>query len=334
MTHLSKLAAERSGAFKKDAREEQFLDRMNEALAPLDAEEYQDYPLEHPFFFVIGLPRSGTTFTTQFLAKAFGLSYVNNLAARFYRAPLQGIRLAEATLGTSIEPSFDSNYALTNNLGDIHEFGYFWRHWLYKGDLAAMERLQEDEARIDWAGLRRCLSTLQRHWDNASVFKNIFGSYHLSRLMEALEQKMMVVYIERDELDTAVSIYKAREKYYGAENLEKWWSYTPPEVNGLLDLDVYDQIAGQIHYLKAFYQNELGRLHQKNIIRLSYAELIQNPLSIAIKIKSQVQEAMNYYLNYKEDQLPSTFKQSKYQNEMELKKIFESRLAKFRRSVR
>lgn len=325
MTHLSKLAAERSGAFKKDPREEQFLDRMNEALAPLDAEEYQDYPLEHPFFFVIGLPRSGTTFTTQFLAKAFGLSYVNNLAARFYRAPLQGIRLAEATLGTSIEPSFDSNYALTNNLGDIHEFGYFWRHWLYKGDLAAMERLQEDEARIDWAGLRRCLSTLQRHWGNASVFKNIFGSYHLPRLVEALEQKVMVVYIERDELDTAVSIYKAREKYYGPKNMEKWWSYTPPEVRELLDLNVYDQIAGQITYLKRFYQKSLKGLPASRVIRLSYAELMQDPHGRAQDIAQRTKQALAYNLPINPS-LPKAFELRKHTEDLALRERLQQSL--------
>ncbi len=325
MTHLSKLAAERSGAFKKDPREEQFLDRMNEALAPLDAEEYQDYPLAHPFFFVIGLPRSGTTFTTQFLAKAFDLSYVNNLAARFYRAPLQGIRLAEATLGSAIEPSFSSNYALTHNLGDIHEFGYFWRHWLYKGDLAAMERLKEDEARIDWAGLRRCLSSLQHHWGNASVFKNIFGSYHLPRLMEALDQKVMVVYIERDELDTAVSIYKAREKYYGPENLEKWWSYTPPEVNELLDKDVYDQIAGQITYLKRFYQKSLNALPPRQVIRLNYAQLMQDPHGIAQGIAKQTKKALEYTLRMN-PALPKAFEQRTHQEDLALRERLQQSL--------
>lgn len=325
MTHLSKLAAQRSGAFKKDPREEHFLERMNTALAPLDAEEYQDYPLKHPFFFVIGLPRSGTTFTTQFLAKAFGLSYVNNLAARFYRAPLHGLRLAEATLGSSMEPSFNSNYALTNNLGDIHEFGYFWRHWLHKGDLAAMERLAEDEARIDWAGLRRCLSTLQHHWNHASVFKNIFGSYHLPRLMEALDQKVMVVYIERDELDTAVSIYKAREKYYGPENMEKWWSYTPPEVNELLNLNVYDQIAGQITYLKRFYQKSLKALPANRVIRLSYAELMQDPHGMAQGIAKQTEEALEYKLRMNPS-LPKAFELRKHTEERALRERLQQSL--------
>lgn len=332
MSHLSNLARERAGTYKKDPREEQFLQRMNRALAPLDEEEYQDYPLEHPFFFVIGLPRSGTTFTTQFLARAFGLSYVNNLAARFFKAPLQGLRLSEALLGEELKPSFQSNYASTSNLGDIHEFGYFWRHWLHKGDLAAMQRIQEDEERIDWSGLRRCLSTLQHHWGKASVFKNIFGSYHLPRLLKTLHGRVMIVYIERDELDTAVSIYKARQKYYGEENIHKWWSYSPPEVNKLLDKNVYDQIAGQILYLKRFYNQELVKLPARQVVRLNYAQLMKSPQEQSQQITRQTAEALHYSLATRED-LPNQFELREHPSESTLRAKLSEALEKTKKEL-
>lgn len=332
MSHLSNLARERSGTYKKDPREEQFLQRMNQALAPLDEEEYQDYPLEHPFFFVIGLPRSGTTFTTQFLAQAFDLSYVNNLAARFFQAPLQGLRLSEALLGEELKPSFQSNYAATAKLGDIHEFGYFWRHWLRKGDLAAMQRIREDEERIDWEGLRRCLSSLQHHWSNASVFKNIFGSYHLPRLLEALHGKMMVVYIERDELDTAVSIYKARQKYYGQENIQRWWSYSPPEVHKLLDKNVFDQIAGQITYLKRFYHQELAKLPARQVLHLNYADLMKDPRGQAQLVSQQTEEALQYKLSISEE-LPPQFELRKHSSESTLRSQLKEALDKTQKEI-
>lgn len=332
MSHLSNLASQRSENYRKDPREEQFLERMNQALAPLDQEEYQDYPLEHPFFFVIGLPRSGTTFTTQFLARAFGLSYVNNLAARFFQAPLQGLRLSEALLGDELRPSFQSNYAATSHLGDIHEFGYFWRHWLRKGKLDAMERIQEDEKQIDWSGLRRCLSSLQHHWGNASVFKNIFGSYHLPRLMEALDQQVMVVYIERDELDTAVSIYKAREKYYGRENIRKWWSYSPPEVGKLLDKNVYEQIAGQITYLKRFYQQELAQLPEQQVVYLDHAQLMNFPQEQVERITGQTYQALRYSLSPRSD-LPGTFELRKHSSDAELREKLSEALKNAQKNI-
>lgn len=330
MSDLRDLAALRSGEHAKNPQTENFLERMNAALAPLDQAEYADYPLEHPFFFVIGLPRSGTTFTTQFLAQAFDLAYVNNLAARFYRAPLQGLRLSEALLGKT-EIDFQSQYARTEGLGNIHEFGYFWRHWLHKGDLGAMERLEEDEARIDWDGLRRCLSTLQNHWGRASVFKNIFGAYHLPKFMEVLKQKLMVVYIERDELDVAVSIYRARERYYGAK-METWWSYTPPEVKDLLKLPPEIQIAGQIRLLKRFYQKELEKLPANLVLKIPYHELTAQPGLWADRIAERTEVAFAYQLERKP--LPARgFETKSHREEKALRDRLQKALEEFETKI-
>ena len=40
--------------------------------------EYRDVGIDHPFVFVLGLPRSGTTLTSQLLAYCLDAGYVNN----------------------------------------------------------------------------------------------------------------------------------------------------------------------------------------------------------------------------------------------------------------
>ena len=325
---LKDISAKRKGEFAKNPDQENFLEQMNAALEPLDKAAYQDYPIEHPFFFVIGLPRSGTTFTTQFLANAFNLSYVNNLAARFYKAPLQGLKLSEQLLGPT-KTSFKSNYASTPELGDIHEFGYFWRYWLKKGSLEAVARAQQDEAHIDWKGLKVCLASLQHHWGNASVFKNIFGSYHLPRLNQLL-QNMVVVHVTRDPLDAAVSIYKARKKYYG-DDISQWWSYSPPEVLDLVKLDPLDQIAGQVFYLRKFYAEQLRLLPQEKVIELEYQQITQAPGNTARQIQEQVKNGLGYELTLQND-LPKAFTYRTNQADEELRDIFKEKLSALEKS--
>src|SRR6056297_1198149 len=122
---FKKLNQYRKGSYKKDEKDENFLEEFNKYLFQKEINEYCDYPVRHPFLFVVGPPRSGTTLLSQLIAYTFDVSYINNLVARFYLAPLHGIRFSKTVLGESKQSDFQSNYARTGNLSDIHEFGYF-----------------------------------------------------------------------------------------------------------------------------------------------------------------------------------------------------------------
>ncbi|MDR9375386.1 MAG: hypothetical protein RI565_11030, partial [Schleiferiaceae bacterium] len=112
---------------------------------------------------------------------------------------------------------------------------------------------------------------------------------------------------------------------YGAENLEKWWSYTPPEVNELLDKDVYHQIAGQITYLKRFYQKSLKALPASHVIRLSYAELMQDPHGRAQDIAQRTKQALAYNLPINPS-LPKAFELRKHTEDLALRERLQQSL--------
>lgn len=305
-TDLKSLSSQRSGSYRKDPKDEEFLDQLNAHLKSFEKEQYQrGLEQEHPIFMVVGAPRSGTTFCTQFLSNAFKLAYINNLEARFFQNPVSAIKLSQQILGNDKLPGFGSHYAKTEGICNIHEFGYFWRHWLKKGSLEAMERITEDEEQIDWSGLKDCLLNMQFVWNKAAVFKNIYGSYHMPRLSKLLP-KVVFVYIERDELDVAESIYGARKNYYGEGGMRKWWSYSPPNVMDLLNKNEYQQIAAQVHYLKAYYKSEFTKLNPEHKIHINYQDLSQEPWQIAQNIKEHVLKYFNYALNISEE-LPKEF---------------------------
>jgi hypothetical protein len=274
---FDELYSERRGPYAKDPGAEDFLGELNEYLQPRELELYRDLDIEHTFVFVVGLPRSGTTLLTQVLAYCLDAGYVNNFAARFWLAPVHGLRLSRLIAGDAEPVSFESDYARTRSLLDIHEFGYFWRHWLRKHTFEDVVHAHEREDEIDWPGLRLTLANVQHELGKPLVAKNMLGAYHMPRLREVLE-RVVWVYVERDLLDVCVSILDARRKYY--DDPRTWWSYVPVEYPQLRDLDEWEQIAGQAHYLERYLERELESVGEDAVVRVTYEQLVREPADV------------------------------------------------------
>lgn len=282
----------RKGSYVKPPAEENFFLEMNKTLLEREKRFYQDYPIDHPFIFIFGAPRSGTTLLSQLLSASLDCGYINNLIARFWLTPIHGIRLSEATFGKDNFSSFRSNYARTTEPQDIHEFGYFWRDLLKKENMSDVTQVREREKDIDWEYVRRVLASIQQEFNKPMVFKNIFGSYHLKVLKEILG-KVVYVYIERDPLDSAISILQARQKYYS--DLNTWWSYTPIEYDEIKDLDYMEQIAGQVYFLHRYYQQQVLE-HADCSVTIKYEQLAKDPMSVIKLVKEKSLSANDYEL--------------------------------------
>ena len=323
---LKSLNRSRKEDFRKSEEEESFLEELNRYLREKEVREYGDYTIEHPFLFVIGPPRSGTTLLSQVLAHCLDVGYINNLAARFWKAPVTGIRLAETVLDTGSPFSFSSMFGSTENLRDIHEFGYFWRDWLKKESFENIKNARQIEDEIDWNGLRTTLANIQAEFGRPMLFKNIFGSYHISKLNKVLGQTLWI-YIERDPLDTAVSILRARKKYY--DDLNNWWSYLPPEYEKIIDLDYWHQIGGQVHYLKKFYSRELDQLDETGRgLRFSLRDLCHDPRSILDTVQSKISNLYDIEIEIIQEP-PESFEYHSYDEYTEQKERFRKILKEF-----
>jgi len=325
VAYLREFNKKRKKRYKKDDKEEDFLLNMNRILQKEEYIHYRNYDIKYPFIFIFGLPRSGTTLISQLIANCFAIGYINNLIARFWLAPLHGIKLSKSVLGDMKRSNFQSDYAKTQYITDIHEFGYFWRFWLKKETLEDITMVKQRERKIDWDGLKKVLSTLQNEFDKPMVFKNIFGSYHLKKMKELLE-KIIYIYIERDELDTAISILDARKKYY--DDINTWWSYAPVEYNKLKNLQYMEQIAGQIYYLKKFYNDQIKSLDGQSVLKVRYESLCKNPRKILKDISEKSKRKYGYELKLIKEP-PSGFKIRTYYDRNKQKKKFLSLIKKF-----
>ncbi|MDX1636841.1 MAG: sulfotransferase [Balneolaceae bacterium] len=320
------LNRKRSEAYRKSADQENFLYRFNESLVEFERQQYRQIEPEYPFLFVIGLPRSGTTLLSQLIAHCLDVGFINNLAARFWRAPVTGIRFARSVLDEEPFKAFQSHYGATEERADIHEFGYFWRHWLKKDSFENIKNAREIEPKIDWQGLRLALANMQRQFGRPMVFKNIFGSYHMSQLDNLLKQTLWI-YIERDPLDTAISILRARQKYY--DDPSTWWSYVPPEYEKIIDKDYRHQIAGQIHYLKQFFHRELDNLDPAGRgLTVHYQDLAQSPNRVLNTIRKRVQSLYGHDIRVSQP-APEQFEYRRYENSKQEKQKFKEILERF-----
>jgi hypothetical protein len=315
----------RKAGYKKDASQEDFLLEMNQALFPVEQKLYPDTDPEHPFIFVFGLPRSGTTLISQVLAYSIDAGYINNFTARFWLAPVHGIRLSQTVVQAEASTAFKSDYAKTSNLADIHEFGYFWRFWLRKESMEDITHVREREDRIDWPGLKRALTGIQNEFGKPFVCKNIYGSYHIRKLKELLG-KVLYVYIERDPLDVAVSILDARRKFY--TDLNTWWSYVPIEYDEIKDLEYREQIAGQVYFLKRYYYSEMDKLQSGDVIRVQYQDLCERPEEMLFQIQNICKEKWDYPIRLSNPK-PGPFPFRSYTDRQEEKDKFAELIRQF-----
>ena len=278
----------RTDAYRKDSDTESFLARLNRALVPLERSLYREVEARRPFVFVFGLPRSGTTLVSQLLAHCLELGYVDNLAARFWLAPVCGLRLSRAVLDRRQYAGFRSDYGSTSDLRDIHEFGYFWMHWLQKRTFEDIRDAKEKETHLDWAGLRRVLLNMQDELGRGMVAKNIYGSYHMPKLSRLLGD-VLWVRTRRNELDTAVSILDARRRYY--DDPSTWWSYVPPAYDKVINTEPRRQVAGQIHYLRDYWDAETAHKDvQGRVLEVEYQALCRDPGGTLNRVRSALRE--------------------------------------------
>lgn len=320
---LTDFYRKRQGKYVKRPEDENFLEEFNQTLKEKEWSLYKDYEIEHPFLFVYGLPRSGTTLITQVIAHCMDVGFINNLMARFYLAPVHGIRFSRVVLGEQRSTNFSSDYARTTELADIHEFGYFWRYWLKKEEVEGVTHAAEIEKEIDWSGLKKTLANMQHEFNKAMVFKNIFGSYHQQKLTEVLE-KVLFIYIKRDPLDSAISILEARKKYY--TDLNTWWSYMPIQYDKIRDLDYWHQIAGQVFYLRRYYDRMSREL--PNVLTVEYKDLTDRPAKVLENINQKLKALYGYTLPIT-DPPPNSFPFRTYQERIEERQKFQRLIREF-----
>ena len=139
--HLDNLS-NRTRQYARNIQLEELLSELSGLLGPVDERVSAQFERpKWPPLFLVGSPRSGTTFVMQLLNATGQFAVPTNLLSRFYYAPYVGAKIQQVLT--------DKNFDYNNEMGDFassgefnsslgkttsalapNEFTYFWRRFI------------------------------------------------------------------------------------------------------------------------------------------------------------------------------------------------------------
>lgn len=88
----------------------------------------------HPPIFILGAPRSGTTFLYQLLTYHYKLSYFSNFSSLFVKSPASFSFISRIFFKTYNDKNLSSDYGLIKGLWAPSEAGKIFKNWFLKKD--------------------------------------------------------------------------------------------------------------------------------------------------------------------------------------------------------
>lgn len=228
-----------------------------------------------PNIYILGCPRSGTTFIHQFLINNFDLSYPSNFLSRFYYAPYTGAKIQY------LINDLDTRGELLNNSGTLdykselgktkgplspHEFTFYWRHFFEKDASGYITNIKEQELK----GFLTGLNSIKHVFDKPFIMKGVFANNSIARFMENRSNDL-VIYIKRDVAYNAQSLIESRKEFF--DDTSKWYSFGIPEMNNLDQLSVEEQVVLQVMKTNELIEIELQKLNSNQVVTIDYDHL-------------------------------------------------------------
>jgi hypothetical protein len=313
--------------YRKKEEDELFLEKFNFTLAGLEDEYIVSQKASHlPILFICGPPRSGTTLLTQILAQSGVFTYADNFVARFWRAPFIGLYI-EKLIGLKeifrhSGYTFQSDLGRTSGILDPHEFTYFWRYWLkHDGELDVIPLTKLSE--IDVAGLRNEVNAMASLHNKPIFFKTYITLINPLLLYKIFQNAYFIIF-KRDLLANALSIFSAREEYFG--DSKKWWSIKPSNYHVLQDLSPEEQIAGQLTGIYADIDSQIRDFPERTF-DITYEDLARNPRGI-LKKMAQFLNIADFDKTATTDSIPE-----KFTIDIETDKFPSGQVEKFRKAI-
>lgn len=272
-----------SGKDNQDMHFESFIRNLNDYLAPFEERQYLDLEETLPSVHVIGVPRSGTTMMTQLICSYLDVGYINNLVARFWKAPVTAIHISRKLLNEQHESSLSSRYGKTQHINEPHEFNYFWTDLLDYADFKV--KSAEEAKTMNWERVAHSLKNIIHAFGKPVAFKSFVMGWHAS-LMQQYLTKTCFVWIRRNPIDNALSLLETRENHFGSRY--NWSTLKPQNYESLKSGTPHEQIAAQVYYMEQTYQEQLERLPKANYQIFQYEEVCKDPAPALEAVKNML----------------------------------------------
>jgi len=275
---------ERADSFKINHNLEGLIMELRKYLTPLQKQIQNDLSSnKHPFGFIIGCPRSGTTLLLQWIASLHLFSYPTNLLNRFAYAPYIGAQIqkllfdkcfdyANEFVDLKSKMEFESSLGKSTGALAANEFQHFFRNYMNHFE---PKYLNVDEiSQVDFIGIKKGLISIEHAFEKPFVVKLAMLQFNLPAFYNYFTDAVFL-FVKRKPVYNMQSLLLAREDYYGGRNI--WWSVKPKEFEMLERMDIYHQIAGQVFFTNRAIEDALKNIPEQNKLIIQYEDFCENP---------------------------------------------------------
>jgi len=256
-----------------------FLQKLNNSVKCLE-NDFPVNPEAPPSFFIIGVPRSGTTLISQLLSACTDVGYVNNLMARFWMAPTVGARLSLEVLRRRIFTGV-SSFGQTQYVEEPHEFGGFWRSVLNYHDMTQ----KETDDGIDWNNLATTLKRISTVFGKPVVYKVFLLYWHLEKFHSYLPTSKWI-WVRRNSVENALSLLQMRKAKTGG--LETWFSARPIAAYKYDREPAWVQVAAQVKLIEDWIEGQLSLIPSDASVQVNLDEIYNEPERIIMNLATRL----------------------------------------------
>jgi len=224
-----------------------------------------------PPVFIVGSPRSGSTFLYQAMIAAFRFEYITNFTCLFFHSLCVGTALQRYLFSSDPPSAFRSEYGRTKGLRGPSECGRFWRRWF------PAERDFVDGGEVDVEKLRKLRAVFEVIGQTSGrplLVKNLPCGQRL-RVLRHVFPEAIILFIRRDPVATALSLLAARERVLGST--EAWFSVRPRNHESLRNLTPAAQVSRQVFELERQIESDLELYPAHQTKTVWYEALCQDP---------------------------------------------------------
>jgi len=240
-------------------------------LSQLEKKELaQAYDCGSAQLFLTGLPRTGTTLVSQYIAHRLDIAYFTNGVKHFPLAPCTVSRW-QRRLHPAYRSDFRSEYGRSKGPMAPREAGAFW------GRYFDLNRYQEigDVPADHVEAVRRTVLRLQNIFAGAAFMnKNV---KHLLRLnaLAAIFPNAHFLVMQRPLPDVAISMLIGRRQL--SPDGSAWFSIVPRCYSEIRQLPLIEQIPRQILAIHDKMTQDLARIPVSRVLLIPYAEFCRDP---------------------------------------------------------
>lgn len=273
---------DRLDSFKKNTKLDFLLSHANDFIQDFDFVSDRT-KLDFPLIFIVGTPRSGSTFLSQVLSRNLEIAYIDNLIARFWTKPILGMIISQSIHADNFREKITtySKHGSTIYPWEPNEFGNFWRTWLNL-DFSQTHKLNGNElSNIDQIGLFKTIQDMASFSNKPLLFKNLICGLQI-KFLSSIFPNSFFIYVKRELDSTVNSILKCRIERYGSPN--RWWSLKPSNYEQLKkERDPNLQVLGQVRSI----QSDIETALESNIPYhcINHIDLINDPESTVKEVQ-------------------------------------------------